>query len=179
MIKIRSTWIVRIEEDWPAAHELLCLIEKRRYVMFGIEMHSVVALTEDLPDEGLVRGQVPIVDAFRTLVTCPAPAIRASSNRFRRLLLQLLRDLCGGFPRKPVVRTETRDYCRIPRQPSRSAGRSSAILVNAARLIANYRGARIAKVKFCNTATLAFSQSRWLSEGSRSQFETRSRAHRP
>jgi hypothetical protein len=55
MIKIRNTWIVRIEEDWPAAHELLCLIKKRRYVMSGIEMHSVVALTEDLPDEGLGR----------------------------------------------------------------------------------------------------------------------------
>ena len=27
----------------------------------GIEMHSVVALLEDLPDEGLVRGQVGTV----------------------------------------------------------------------------------------------------------------------
>ena len=29
--------------------------------MCGIEMHSVVALTEDLPEEGLVRGQVGTV----------------------------------------------------------------------------------------------------------------------
>ena len=29
--------------------------------MSGIEMHSVVALVEDLPDEGLVRGQVGTV----------------------------------------------------------------------------------------------------------------------
>lgn len=34
---------------------------KRTIVMTGIEMHSVVALTEDLPDEGLVRGQVGTV----------------------------------------------------------------------------------------------------------------------
>ena len=27
----------------------------------GVEMHSVVALLEDLPDEGLVRGQVGTV----------------------------------------------------------------------------------------------------------------------
>jgi hypothetical protein len=43
-----------------AAHELLCII-KRRFGMLGIEMHSVVALTEDLPEEGLVRGQVGAV----------------------------------------------------------------------------------------------------------------------
>ena len=29
--------------------------------MAGIEMHSVVALLEDLPEEGLVRGQVGAV----------------------------------------------------------------------------------------------------------------------
>lgn len=29
--------------------------------MSGIEMHSVVALVEDLPEEGLVRGQVGTV----------------------------------------------------------------------------------------------------------------------
>jgi len=29
--------------------------------MTGIEMHSVVALLEDLPEEGLVRGQVGTV----------------------------------------------------------------------------------------------------------------------
>jgi len=29
--------------------------------MSGIEMHSVVALLEDLPEEGLVRGQVGTV----------------------------------------------------------------------------------------------------------------------
>jgi len=29
--------------------------------MAGIEMHSVVALLEDLPEEGLVRGQVGTV----------------------------------------------------------------------------------------------------------------------
>jgi hypothetical protein len=29
--------------------------------MNGIEMHSVVALVEDLPEEGLVRGQVGTV----------------------------------------------------------------------------------------------------------------------
>jgi hypothetical protein len=86
MIKIRSTWIVRIEEDWPAAHELLCLIKKRRYVMSGIEMHSVVALTEDLPDEGLGPGQVGTVDAFRTLVTCPPPAIRAVFQQIQTLI---------------------------------------------------------------------------------------------
>jgi hypothetical protein len=29
--------------------------------MIGIDLHSVVALLEDLPDEGLVRGQVGTV----------------------------------------------------------------------------------------------------------------------
>src|ERR1035437_1006280 len=32
-----------------------------RFAMAGGEMHSVVALLEDLPDEGLVRGQVGTV----------------------------------------------------------------------------------------------------------------------
>jgi len=35
--------------------------KERRFVMTGIEMHSVVALLEDLPEEGLVRGQVGTV----------------------------------------------------------------------------------------------------------------------
>jgi hypothetical protein len=34
---------------------------KKRFVMNGIEMHSVVALVEDLPQERLVRGQVGTV----------------------------------------------------------------------------------------------------------------------
>jgi hypothetical protein len=34
---------------------------KKRFVMDAIEMHSVVALVEDLPQEGLVRGQVGTV----------------------------------------------------------------------------------------------------------------------
>jgi len=32
-----------------------------RFVMTGIEMHSVVALVDDLPEKGLVRGQVGTV----------------------------------------------------------------------------------------------------------------------
>ena len=43
-----------------AADELLCTI-KGRPLMSRIEMHAVVALTEDLPEEGLVRGQVGTV----------------------------------------------------------------------------------------------------------------------
>jgi len=35
--------------------------EERKLVMMGIEMLSVVALLEDLPSEGLVRGQVGTV----------------------------------------------------------------------------------------------------------------------
>jgi len=34
---------------------------KRKFIMTGIEIHSVVALVEDLPEEGLVRGQVGTV----------------------------------------------------------------------------------------------------------------------
>jgi hypothetical protein len=34
---------------------------ERRFAMADIEMHSVVALLEDLPNEGLVRGQVGTV----------------------------------------------------------------------------------------------------------------------
>jgi hypothetical protein len=37
---------------------LLCTIGKEELVMADIEMLSVVALLEDLPGEGLVRGQV-------------------------------------------------------------------------------------------------------------------------
>ncbi len=44
-----------------AADELLCTIGEKKAVMADIEMHSVVALLEDLPDEGLVRGQVGTV----------------------------------------------------------------------------------------------------------------------
>jgi hypothetical protein len=40
---------------------LLCTIGKKKAVMADIEMHSVVALLEDLPGEGLVRGQVGTV----------------------------------------------------------------------------------------------------------------------
>lgn len=36
-------------------------------VMTGIDIHSVVGLVEDLPDEGLVRGQVgTVVDTWAT-----------------------------------------------------------------------------------------------------------------
>src|ERR1035438_1322268 len=42
------------------ADELLCTI-RGRFVMSGIEMLAVVALVKDLPDEGLVRGQVGTV----------------------------------------------------------------------------------------------------------------------
>lgn len=37
--------------------------------MTGVEMHSVVALLEDLPEEGLVRGQVG------TVVECWVPGV--------------------------------------------------------------------------------------------------------
>jgi hypothetical protein len=40
---------------------LLCTIGKEELVMADIEMLSVVALLEDLPEEGLVRGQVGTV----------------------------------------------------------------------------------------------------------------------
>jgi hypothetical protein len=43
-----------------AAYELLCTV-RGRFVMSGIEMHAVVALIEELPEEGLVRGQVGTV----------------------------------------------------------------------------------------------------------------------
>lgn len=43
-----------------AADELLCII-RRAFAMTDIEMLSVVALVEDLPEEGLVRGQVGTV----------------------------------------------------------------------------------------------------------------------
>ena len=43
-----------------AADELLCTI-KEGPIMSRIEMHAVVALTDDLPEEGLVRGQVGTV----------------------------------------------------------------------------------------------------------------------
>jgi hypothetical protein len=33
--------------------------------MTGIEMHSVVAMLEDLPEEGLMRGQVGTVTTAR------------------------------------------------------------------------------------------------------------------
>jgi len=36
-------------------------MRERRLAMTGIEMHSVVALLEDLPEQGLVRGQVGTV----------------------------------------------------------------------------------------------------------------------
>jgi hypothetical protein len=36
-------------------------MKKETLVMADIEMHSVVALIEDLPEEGLVRGQVGAV----------------------------------------------------------------------------------------------------------------------
>jgi hypothetical protein len=44
-----------------AADELLCTIGKEELVMADIELLSVVALLEDLPGEGLVRGQVGTV----------------------------------------------------------------------------------------------------------------------
>jgi hypothetical protein len=44
-----------------AINELLCIMRKRRLAMTGIEMHSVVALLGDLPEQGLVRGQVGTV----------------------------------------------------------------------------------------------------------------------
>jgi hypothetical protein len=57
-VKVRSTWIVRIGEELP---RLTSCYYYRRLVMTGIEMLSVVALLEDLPEEGLVRGQVGTV----------------------------------------------------------------------------------------------------------------------
>jgi hypothetical protein len=36
-------------------------MKKNDLFMTGLEIHSVVALLEDLPDEGLVRGQVGTV----------------------------------------------------------------------------------------------------------------------
>ena len=43
-----------------AADELLCTI-RERFAMADIEVLSVVALLQDLPEEGLVRGQVGTV----------------------------------------------------------------------------------------------------------------------
>lgn len=60
-VRVRSTWIVRIGEDLAAADELFCTIEEEELGMADIEMLSVVALLEDLPGEGLVRGQVGTV----------------------------------------------------------------------------------------------------------------------
>jgi hypothetical protein len=44
----------------PTLDELLCNIKVRRPVR-EIELHSVVALLEELPEQGLVRGQVGTV----------------------------------------------------------------------------------------------------------------------
>src|SRR4051794_25770249 len=44
-----------------SAYELLCTIENRRFTMADLEMHSVIALLEDLPSAGLIRGQVGTV----------------------------------------------------------------------------------------------------------------------
>src|ERR1035441_9528302 len=43
-----------------ATYKCLCTM-RQRLAMSGIEMHSVVALVQDLPEEGLVRGQVGTV----------------------------------------------------------------------------------------------------------------------
>jgi hypothetical protein len=40
---------------------LFCTIDRKKFVMADIEMLSVVALLEDLLEEGLVRGQVGTV----------------------------------------------------------------------------------------------------------------------
>jgi hypothetical protein len=50
-VRVRSAWIVRLGEDTP----------RLRLAMLEIEMHSVVATLEDLPEQGLVRGQVGTV----------------------------------------------------------------------------------------------------------------------
>jgi hypothetical protein len=51
---------MRLSDRWAMLHDqLLCTV--RGLVMAGIEIHSVVALIEDLPQEGLVRGQVGTV----------------------------------------------------------------------------------------------------------------------
>ena len=59
-MRIRSTWIVRIGDDLPRLTSCYVLWIGR-IVMTGIDIHSVVALLEDLPGEGLVRGQVGTV----------------------------------------------------------------------------------------------------------------------
>jgi len=43
------------------ADERRCATNKKDCLVNGIEMFSVVALLEDLPDEGLVRGQIGAV----------------------------------------------------------------------------------------------------------------------
>lgn len=43
--------------------------KERKFEMADLEMHSVVALLEDLPGEGLVRGQVG------TIVESSAPGV--------------------------------------------------------------------------------------------------------
>lgn len=59
-VRIRSTWIVATRGWVATAYKLLCIMN-RLIGMADIEMHSVVALLEDLPEQGLVRGQVGTV----------------------------------------------------------------------------------------------------------------------
>jgi hypothetical protein len=54
---IRSGWTVRRWRKLPEADDMLCTI-RVRCAMAELEMLSVVALVEDLPEKGLRRGQV-------------------------------------------------------------------------------------------------------------------------
>jgi hypothetical protein len=57
--------------------------------MSGIEMHSVVALVEDLPEQGLVRGQVgTVVDKWASGVY----EVEFCDNQGRTYAMVALRD---------------------------------------------------------------------------------------
>jgi hypothetical protein len=63
-IDIRSFWLVRSGENFPRCSRHAMYYERSRAPMADIEMHSTVALLEDLSQEGLARGQVGVIVGY-------------------------------------------------------------------------------------------------------------------
>jgi hypothetical protein len=82
--------------------------------------------------ESTPRAWLPVVDAFRTLVTCPPPAVRAVFQQIQTAYSSVISAVDFRRPPAPTVSMGS-----LPEMPptARRAGRSSAILVNAGRLL--------------------------------------------
>lgn len=109
------------------------MVPKRKYWrMFGIQARCQTGRlsTKSGGGEFAFEGMAPC--RGRVSNFCGLPATRDHGG-LPTDSDTCLRSLFGGFPEKPAVRTGAWEHCRICRQQSRGASRSSAMLVDAAR----------------------------------------------